>query len=210
MSPQPFSCTAFLGPERIASGTLRAVAVEAKSRVDRGDLRPLLIFDDVTSRPIELDLRGTEEEVLARLPEAPGESGLAAGEEETGENVEASRSPGRPKLGVVAREVTLLPRHWEWLGTQPGGASVTLRKLVEWARRSHAQEDRLRERREATYRFMTAMGGNEIGFEEAIRALFAGDREAFEQSLATWPDDLKNHVGRLAAEVFPVRAAEQE
>ncbi len=208
MSPQPFSCTAFLGTERIASGTLRAVAVEAKGRVDRGDLRPLLIFDDTTSHPYELDLRGTEEEVLARLPEAQGESGLAVGGEEAGENVEALRLPGRPKLGVVAREVTLLPRHWEWLGTQPGGASVTLRKLVELARRSHALEDRLRQRREATYRFMTAMGGNEAGFEEAIRALFAGNQEAFEQSLATWPDDLKNHVEKLAGESFLATAGE--
>ncbi|MEP7012705.1 MAG: DUF2239 family protein [Acidobacteriota bacterium] len=197
MSTQSFtSCTAFLGTERIASGDLRAVAEAAKARIDRGDPPALLIFDDVTSQPVELDLRGTLADVLARLPvtaETP--------EGEAEESAEA-RSPGRPKLGVVAREVTLLPRHWEWLGTQPGGASVTLRKLVEAARKSHVEEDRLRQRREAAYRFMTAMGGNEVGFEEAIRALFAGQREPFETSLESWPPDVRQHVQALAGDAF--------
>lgn len=197
MSPNPQSpCTAFLGTERIASGDLHAVAAEVKSRTDRGDAAPLLIFDDATSQPVEIDLRGTLEEVLARLPKPPET------EEAAEENAEASRQPGRPKLGVVAREVTLLPRHWEWLGTQPGGASVTLRKLVEEARKSHAEDDRLRERREAAYRFMTAMAGNEAGFEEAIRALFAGQREPFEQSLQSWPPDIREHARVLAEETF--------
>lgn len=197
MSTQPNStCIAFLGTARIASGDLRMVAAEAKARVDGGDLSPLLIFDDATSQPVELDLRGSLSDVLARLPAA-----AESQEGEAEENAEA-RSPGRPKLGVVAREVTLLPRHWEWLGTQPGGASVTLRKLVEAARKSHAEEDRLRERREAAYRFMTAMGGNEAGFEEAIRALFAGQREPFESSLATWPPDVREHARALAGEAF--------
>ncbi|HXU30222.1 MAG TPA: DUF2239 family protein, partial [Thermoanaerobaculia bacterium] len=107
MSPKTYStCTAFLGTERIASGDLREVAVQAKKRLDRGDLSPLLIFDDVTSQPIELDLRGTLEEILARLP------GAAEAEEGEAEESTENRSPGRPKLGVVAREVTLLPRHW--------------------------------------------------------------------------------------------------
>ncbi|HEV7672668.1 MAG TPA: DUF2239 family protein [Thermoanaerobaculia bacterium] len=198
MSPKPLtSCTAFLGTERIASGDLRLVAEEAKTRIDRGDLSPLLIFDDVTSQPVELDLRGTLADVLTRLPVA------AETQEGPAEESAEARSPGRPKLGVIAREVTLLPRHWEWLGTQPGGASVTLRKLVEAARKSHTEEDRLRQRREAAYRFMTAMGGNEAGFEEAIRALFAGQREPFEQSLESWPPDVREHAQSLAGEAFP-------
>lgn len=193
----PSPCTAFLGTERIASGDLREVAAAAKTRIDRGDLAPLLIFDDATSEPVELDLRGTLKDVLDRLPKDPEAEGVAD------ENAEASRQPGRPKLGVVAREVTLLPRHWEWLGTQPGGASVTLRKLVEAARKSHAEEDRLRGRRDAAYRFMTAMAGNEAGFEEAIRALFAGQREPFERSLESWPPDVRRHAQMLAAAAFP-------
>ncbi len=203
MSPSTAAtCTAFLGTERIATGDLRAVALEAKRRVERGDLAPLLVFDDATSQPVELDLRGTLAEVLARLP------GAAEEREGAPDERAESRSPGRPKLGVVAREITLLPRHWDWLATQPGGASVGLRKLVEAARKSHAEEDRLRQRREAAYRFMTAMGGNEAGFEEAIRALFAGQREAFEQSLASWPKDVREHAQALAGEAF--RAAEPQ
>jgi hypothetical protein len=116
------------------------------------------------------------------------------------------RGPGRPKLGVVAREVTLLPRHWEWLGRQPGGASVALRKLVEDARRANGGKDRIREAREAAYRFMSAMAGNEPGFEEATRALFAGARGAFEANVAGWPHDVKAHARRLAEPSFAVEA----
>ena len=130
--------TAFEGFRRIASGELAQVALETKRVIDRGETAPVLIFDDVTGEQIELDFRGTPEDVLKRLPpEAtqgdPGDPGR-----------EGSRGPGRPKLGVVAREVTLLPRHWDWLNSQPGGASVALRKLVEEARRVNEGKDRVR------------------------------------------------------------------
>ena len=110
--------------------------------------------------------------------------------------------PGRPRLGVVAREVTLLPVHWQWLNGQPGGASVTLRKLVEAARRVNAAKDRIRSAREAAYRFMTAMSGNAPGFEEAIRALFAGNRARFEEFTESWPVDLRDHARRMASPSF--------
>ena len=108
------------------------------------------------------------------------------------------RGRGRPKLGVVAREITLLPRHWEWLGTQPGGASVALRKLVEEARRANGDVDRARAAKEAAYRFMSTMAGNLAGFEEASRALFADDRRRFVGLIAGWPDDIRDHVVKLA------------
>ena len=76
---------------------------------------------------------------------------------------------------MVAREVTLLPRHWEWLAQQSGGASVALRRLVDQARRGTEDKDRIRRAQEAAYRFMSAMAGNRPNFEDAIRALFAGD-----------------------------------
>jgi hypothetical protein len=101
-------------------------------------------------------------------------------------------------LGVVAREVTLLPRHWDWLGKQPGGASVTLRKLVEAARRSQSQQDDRREALESAYRFMSAMAGDEIGFEEASRALFAKDHPRLRALIANWPVDLRDHIDLLA------------
>jgi hypothetical protein len=111
-----------------------------------------------------------------------------------------SRGPGRPKLGVTAREVTLLPRHWEWLAQQPGGASVALRKLVEAAARDPKAE-RLAAR-DAAYRFASAMGGDEAGFEEAMRALYAGKRKKFHRQLETWPQDVREHLEKMAAPVF--------
>jgi hypothetical protein len=174
------NCTAFSGPKRIASGGLREVALQAKSVLDRDEWAQILIFDDITSHVIEVDFRGTTDDVLARI----------APEEE-------ARRPGRPKLGVVAREVTLLPRHWEWLASQPGGASVALRKLVEHARHANQGADRRRRTQESAYRFMSAMAGNEPGFEEATRALFAGDRERFRQMVEGWPADIRDHARKL-------------
>jgi len=110
------------------------------------------------------------------------------------------KGPGRPKLGVTAREVTLLPRHWDWLGAQPGGASVVLRKLVEAAMRDPKAE-RI-SARDAAYRFATAMGGDEAGFEEAMRALYAGKRKKFRRHLETWPPDVREHLEKMAAPVF--------
>jgi uncharacterized protein len=127
------------------------------------------------------------------------------------EAVQASatpRGPGRPKLGVVAREVTLLPRHWEWLAQQPGGASVALRKLVEEARRANKDKDRVRQAQEAAYRFIAAMGENKPHYEEVARALFAGDAARFEAWTASWPSDVREHARRLAAAAFDGAAAQ--
>ena len=112
------------------------------------------------------------------------------------------RGPGRPRLGVVPREVTLLPRHWQWLSGQPGGASVALRRLVDEARRASVGADRVRRSQEVAYRFMSALTGNLPGFEEAIRALFAGDGVAFEARVADWPEDVRTYARMLADEAF--------
>src|SRR6202000_600087 len=98
-----------------------------------------------------------------------------------------ARGRGRPKLGVEAREVTLLPRHWEWLSTQRPGASATLRRLVEDARRADPGASGMREGKEAPYRFITAMAGDALGYEEAVRALFANDGARFEAESTPWP-----------------------
>jgi hypothetical protein len=185
--------TAFMGAQRLATGPLADVAIAVMQASRRSAAAPIIIiFSDATGQPIDLDLRGTERDVIARLPQPDPE----AATEET-----ASAEPrgrGRPKLGVVAREVTLLPRHWEWLGTQPGGASVALRKLVEEARRANGDADRARSARDAAYRFMSVMAGNLAGFEEASRALFADDRRRFVGLIAGWPDDIRDHVVKLA------------
>jgi hypothetical protein len=185
------TCTAFEGARRIASGPLADVALAVKRVADSGSTAPVLVFDDATSLLVEFDLRGSEAEVLARFPataDAPAE--------------EAPRGPGRPRLGVVAREVTLLPRHWDWLAQQPGGASVTLRRLVDEARRSGEGRDRQRQAQDAAYRFMRAMAGDRPGFEDASRALFAQDGARFQALAAFWPDDIRDHALRLAALVF--------
>lgn len=160
--------------------------MRAKEVVDRGGPLPVLLFDDSTSETIEVDFRGTVDDVAKRLAAA----GAPA--------PELPRGAGRPKLGVVGREVTLLPRQWEWLSTQPGGASVTLRKLVDEARRSSQQRDAKRQAQNAAYRFMTAMAGNEAGFEEANRALWAGDGKKFERETRRWPADVRDHARKLA------------
>jgi uncharacterized protein len=182
----PITCTAFAGFKRIASGSPEQVALAVKAALDAKVDQPLLVFDDANGRPMDFDLRGTPHEVLARL--AP--EGAPA------------RGPGRPKLGVVAREVTLLPRHWDWLAAQPGGASVALRKLVDAARVSHAGADRQRLAQQSADRFMSALAGNEPGYEEAARALYAGDRARFAQSMVAWPADVRDHALRLAAAAF--------
>lgn len=197
-------CTAFEGTRRIASGPLREVAPVVKAVIDRGERAPVLIFDDATSELIELDLRGTASEVIDRLPltrtvDVAGGSPIAP-------ELETRRKPGRPRLGVVAREVTLLPRHWEWLNRQPGGASVAMRKLVEDARRVNETRDRVRRAQEIAYRFMSAMAGDEAGFEEALRSLFAADRARFDCLVERWPIDVRDHARKLAAEVFAIVA----
>ena len=184
-------CTAFAGPGRIASGELRHVALKAKQAFDAG--KPVLVFEDGSGRVVELPLELPAADLLKRLAEP-----LAAAASEK----QAPRGPGRPKLGVVAREVTLLPRHWDWLAAQPGGASVALRKLVEDARKVGGGEDRRRAAQEATYRFMQAMAGDFAGYEDVARALFAGDIGKFEQHSATWPEDVRDHAALLAADAF--------
>ena len=186
--------TAFMGQRLLASGPLAEVALAVMNASRRPAAPPIIIFSDATGRPIDLDLRGTEREIVARLPQPAPDPEIATDETAAAE----PRGRGRPKLGVVAREVTLLPRHWEWLGAQPGGASVALRKLVDEARRANGDADRNRAARDAAYHFMSVMAGNLAGFEEASRALFADDRRRFVGLIAGWPDDIRDHVVKLA------------
>ncbi|MEH2530683.1 hypothetical protein V1277_002941 [Bradyrhizobium sp. AZCC 1588] len=187
--------TAFIGPQRLAAGPLAEVALAVMQASRRPAVLPIIIFNDATGQPIDLDLRGTEGDVVARLPQPASSPEVEADEAAA---TTGPRGRGRPKLGVVAREVTLLPRHWEWLGAQPGGASVALRKLVDEARRANGDADRARAARDAAYRFMSVMAGNLAGFEEASRALFADDRRRFVALVAGWPDDIRDHVVKLA------------
>jgi uncharacterized protein len=182
-----FTFTAFLGEHRLASGPLHEVAVAVR-RAEHGKAGPMpLVFSDATGRQQDLDLRGTPAQVAARY--RPAEAKAEA---------PPARGRGRPRLGVVAREVTLLPEHWDWLAAQPGGASVALRKLVHEARRAGGERERTRQAQERAYHVMAALAGDLPGFEEAGRALFAGERERLASLIARWPVDIREHVLRLA------------
>ena|SRR5579863_1159029 len=173
------SAIAFNGHRCIAAGPLHEVALAVRNTTGGGATGPILVFDDATGRVIDLEPPADPQEAISVLSEEP-------------------RGRGRPKLGVIAREVTLLPRHWDWLSTQPGGASVALRKLVEQARKSSGDSDRRRAAQDAAFHFMSAIGGDLPGFEEALRALFAYDRRRFADLLAGWPEDVRDHAIKLA------------
>jgi hypothetical protein len=166
---------AFLQGRRLAAGSLADVALAVR------DAPGALVFENASGKQIDLDTRGTDDEIRAR-------------------HAEAARGPGRPRLGVTAREVTLLPRHWDWLARQPGGASVALRKLVEQASRD--PKGARQEARDAAYRFASAMAGNEAGFEEAMRALYAGKRKRFRRQIEAWLPDVREYLEQMAAPVF--------
>lgn len=179
--PTDLPLFAFAGDRLIARGPAVEVVAAVKAASDAGEAA--LTFDAATGKVVDLDLRGDEAAVLARLTPSPEPE---------------KRGPGRPKLGVAAREVTLLPRHWDWLASQPGGASVALRKLVEGALKEADGPDRARRAKEATYRFMTTMAGDLPGYEEATRMLFAGDWTAFDAAVEGWPDGVRETARGMA------------
>jgi hypothetical protein len=183
--------TAFAGDTRIASGDLRTMLTGAAERLRVGEHRALLVFEDWSGRQVDFDLRGTAEEIVARAE--------AARVDATAVDPSPEARRGRPKLGVVSREVSLLPRHWEWLESQPNGISAAIRRLVDEARKREPEKERARHAVEAASRFMSAMAGDRPGFEEASRALFAHDRERFLELVRPWPADVRAHLERLLA-----------
>jgi hypothetical protein len=180
-------CTAFEKLKMIASGPVDRVALKVKNFMDQPGSGQVLVFNDLTGEPVEIDFRGSNEEIQVRLTQ-PLEN--------------KPRAAGRPKLGVIPREVTLLPRHWDWLNTQPSGASVTLRKLVESAMKQAGGGDIIRSRQEAVYKFMSAVTGNLPGYEEAIRSLFARDKSSFDQHIQSWPREMRDYLERITKDAF--------
>jgi len=168
----PTHCTAFAGDRIFSTGTLTDVAAALRTAPKRSKIQ---VFDDGTGQIVEFDRSGSVRP-----------------------SVETAKGRGRPKLGVVAREVTLLPRHWDWLSSQPGGASVALRKLVDQARRAAGDSERVQHAQEAAYRFMSTIGSNRPNFEDASKALFAYDRRRFAELLAGWPEDIREYAIKLA------------
>lgn len=173
--------TAFDGIDQVCQGPLFEVVARVKKRLGKTENSAILIFSDVTGKTMDINFQGSEKDVLGRLEMfVPKEQEMAAG-------------PGRPKLGVVSREISLMPRHWEWLATQAGGASATIRSLIEEAKKSSAKVSG-KQLQERAYRFMSVMAGDREGFEEALRALYRLDRKSFLTHIRSWPPDIKNHV----------------
>ena len=179
---QETTYTAFVGEMQIASGAMETMLSGIKARFDQDQGTPFLIFEDQTGRQVDYDLRGSLDDVLARV--LPERSRLG---------------PGRPRLGVVSREISLLPRHWDWLEQQPNGASAALRRLVDQARK---REPRSRLATMALGRLLSAMAGNLPGCEEASRALYAGKRAVFSALIRDWPGDIRAYIERRAEEAF--------
>lgn len=181
---------AFAGTNIIARGPLAEVVARMKRRLDAGEDERIALFDDDTSAPVDIDLRGSEADVLARLAEHP-----VVGEHQVAPS--GRKGPGRPKLGVVSREVSLLPRHWSWLGDQRGGASATLRRLVDHERKKSSSQEQARKAIDAAHRFMWDIAGDLPSFEEASRALFAADFGTFHELVAGWPTDVRAQLERF-------------
>ncbi|MFG1241463.1 DUF2239 family protein [Xanthobacter versatilis] len=204
INPPTKPCTAFEGHRLLLSGPLAEVALAVRRSAETKAAETILVFDDGTGRIVDLDLRGTDAEIVERLSRpAPTVVGrhrprADAPSEAVPDEAEGPKGRGRPKLGVIAREVTLLPRQWDWLSAQPGGASATLRRLVDDARRTTNPRQQKRAAQETAYHFMQAIAGDLPGYEEATRALFADDRPVLEERIADWPKDVRAYVLRLA------------
>jgi uncharacterized protein len=185
--------TSFAGQQMLASGDVKRMLLRTKEYLDAGGRESILIFDDQTGVQTEFDFEGTPEQVLAKAAADPALAAkFAPGS--------LPPRPGRPKLGVASKEVSLLPRHWEWLERQPSGASAALRRLVEAASKSGRTHELARRAREAAGKFMWNMAGNLANFEEASRALYAKDSARLHACMAGWPADVRAHTERLARE----------
>jgi uncharacterized protein len=195
---------AFKGDKLIADGKQLEVALKLKAEGAEPALRrgEILLFAGVDGRQIDLHLSGNELDIERRYG-VPPQLESAAPIVGSAEDASTGKKPrGRPKLGVIGREVTLLPRHWAWLDTQRGGASATLRRLVDAERKASVDSDSRRASQDRANRFMSAMAGDREGFEEATRALYASNREGFEAASATWARDIRRMAQSMAADAF--------
>jgi hypothetical protein len=179
--------SAFARHRLVVRGDRETMLAATKKHLDRGG-DPVLVFDDQTGRQIDFDFRGSVTEVVDRA-RGPAKSG-----------------PGRPKLGVISREVSLLPRHWDWLENQPNGISAAIRRLVDEARHHETGIERGRHVRSAVSRFMWGIAGDLPNFEEATRALFARDDQRLETLIAGWPADVRRHVLDKVAQAAAIEA----
>jgi hypothetical protein len=184
--------TAFNQQTLVSHGSLEDVILKIKKRLGKSANSDVFIFSDQTGKTIDFNFNGSDADITRRL-KVYSDSSMAPSTES---------GPGRPKLGVVSREVSLLPRHWEWLATQQGGASSTLRRLVEESIKKNSSHQSVRQTQEKVYKIMLALAGDLPGYEEALRALYKKDKPQFSLQIKKWPDDIKDYVLRMADDVF--------
>jgi uncharacterized protein len=189
MNTEPKTYIVFAGTNLIARGQLAEVVQHGKALFDRDDVARIALYDDATGHPVDIDFTGTEAEVVAKLTTHPVVGPARPGQAE-------KKKPGRPRLGVVSREISLLPRHWRWLAAQRGGASAALRRLVDTARKNGAGEDQVRRAIDAAHRFMWDIAGDLPDFEEASRSLFDRDFDTFAIFIASWPPGIQEQLNR--------------
>lgn len=187
--------TAFEGDKLVCKGGLPDVILKLKRRMGKAENSSVLIFSDATGNTMDFHFQGSEKDVLKRLE-------IFASDDATDVPAEEAAGPGRPRLGVVSREVSLLPRQWEWLASQCGGASAILRRLVDEERKRSTGGDTVKKHQERTYKFISVMAGDRKGYEDALRALYRKDQKAFNLHIGEWPPDVKAHAQRLAKPVF--------
>ena len=186
---------AFSAQKLIAEGSFSEVIQLVKNHIKHNDTGNTLFFNGSDGRQIDINLR-------AGNGESASASGASVADSGSGEDKPGKKSRGRPKLGVVGREVTLLPRHWQWLDDQRGGASARLRRLIDQERKANAGEDSIRQSQDSANRFMYAMAGNIPGFEEAVRALYARNKARFDQETSAWPVDIRDCARGFAEEAL--------
>ncbi len=182
--------TAFLESKIFAKGSLKDLVLKIKKHLGKNENNSILIFSDSTGNTLDFNFKGSETEILKRL------------EMFVSQKPDEYSGPGRPKLGVISREVSLLPRHWEWLAAQSGGASVTIRRLIDESRKKSSTGESVKQVQEKTYKFLSVVAGDFEGYEEALRALYKRDREKFLKQMEKWPKDIQGYAMRLSETVF--------
>lgn len=183
--------TAFMGTNFFGQGLLSEIILKIKKHIGSSDNTNILIFSDLTGKAIDFNFQGTTSDVQKRLDIFVSEG-----------TTQLSTGPGRPKLGVISREISLLPQHWEWLATQPGGSSAVIRKLIDEARKKSEGSLSIKQIQERVHRFTTAMAGDLQGYEEALRALYRKDEDQFLIHMGSWPQDIRDHVINLSKPIF--------
>lgn len=181
--------TAFEEFKIVSQGTLDDVAISVKHRLKEQGSSNILIFSDSTGRQIDLDLSGTDKQVLDRLKVF------------TTSSVQTQSGAGRPKLGVLPREISLLPSHWEWLLNQEGGSSAVIRNLIDEKMKTQLiHKNKIAQER--TYKFLSAHAGNLPSFEDAVRFLYRKDKKKFMDQISGWPKDVLKYTLSLSSDAF--------